>query len=114
MIDRTNVMSGAGGTNVMYGAGRTKFQMVSVQRSIWVKFEVIGFHCYPDAPEQVAYLRERHRHKFGFTVSMPVTHNEREVEFVSKTRNFIPKLYLLLRRLLWENGLPPRPSVSLN
>ena len=81
MIARTNVMSGAGGTNVMYGADRTKFQMVSVQRSIWVKFEVIGFHCYPDAPEQVAYLRDRHRHKFGFTVSMPVTHNEREVEF---------------------------------
>ena len=68
-------------TNVMTGVGLTKFQMVSVQRSIWVKFEVIGFHCYPDAPEQVAYLRERHRHKFGFTVSMPVTHNEREVEF---------------------------------
>ena len=68
-------------SSVTYGAAVTAFQMVSVQRSIWVKFDVIGFHCYPDAPEQVAYLRDRHRHKFGFTVSMPVTHNERQVEF---------------------------------
>ena len=49
--------------------------------SIWVTFSKVGFHCYPDAPEQVAYLRSRHRHIFNFKVTMPVTHANREVEF---------------------------------
>lgn len=49
--------------------------------TVWITFQVEGFHCYPNAPEQVAYLRDRHRHIFHYRVEMEVGHNEREVEF---------------------------------
>ena len=68
-------------TTTGVGVASGRYQIVSVTSSIWVTFSKIGFHCYPDAPEQVAYLRSRHRHIFNFTVTMPVTHDNREVEF---------------------------------
>lgn len=40
-----------------------------------------GFHCWPEAPEQVDFLRVRHRHLFCFRVEYEVSHGEREVEF---------------------------------
>lgn len=51
------------------------------KRMIWVKFSVEGFHCYPDAPEEVAYLRSRHRHTFNFRVSVQVWKDDRDLEF---------------------------------
>lgn len=53
----------------------------NVARRIWVKWEQPGIHCYPDAPEEVSYLRDRHRHLFKFTVGVTVEHNDRDVEF---------------------------------
>lgn len=50
-------------------------------RSIWVTFSKIGYHCYPNAPQDVAYLRQKHRHKFEFRVEIEVFHNEREIEY---------------------------------
>lgn len=55
--------------------------ITSRSSNIWVKFQVIGFHRYPSAPEYVGYLRERHRHVFHFKVAISVTHDEREIEF---------------------------------
>lgn len=49
--------------------------------TIWVTFSAIGFHCYPMAPADVAYLRARHRHEFQFKVQIEVYHDERELEF---------------------------------
>lgn len=46
-----------------------------------VTFDRVGFHCYPNAPEEVDYLATRHRHKFFFKVTVPVEHNERDLEF---------------------------------
>lgn len=43
-------------------------------------FEAI--HCYPEAPEEVAYLRAPHRHMFGVRVEMQVFNDDREVEFI--------------------------------
>ena len=48
---------------------------------IWITFALHGMHRYPDAPEEVAYLRNPHRHLFQFKVSVSVTHDDREVEF---------------------------------
>lgn len=48
---------------------------------IWVTFKVPGIHCYPDAPEDVAYLRSPHRHLFHFKAAIQVFHDEREIEF---------------------------------
>ena len=47
-----------------------------------VRGQFEGFHCYPEAPEQVAYLRNLHRHVFHYEVEMEVFHDDREVEFI--------------------------------
>ena len=48
---------------------------------IWVKFTVPGFHCWPDAPDHRAYLRNEHRHLFHVKVTTSVKHDDREIEF---------------------------------
>lgn len=52
-----------------------------IPNMIWVTFDVIGFHAYSDAPNEVAYLRDRHRHKFMYKVWIEIQHNDREIEF---------------------------------
>lgn len=51
------------------------------QRFIWVTFQRAGYHFYPNAPEEVAYLRDAHRHLFKFKVKIEVWHDDREIEF---------------------------------
>ena len=51
-------------------------------KTIWVKFQKEGLHRYPDAPEEVGYLRNLHRHIFHFRVELEVFHNDRDVEFI--------------------------------
>ena len=48
---------------------------------IFVRFEQVGFHCWPDAPSHRAYLRASHRHLFGIEVTTRVDHDERDIEF---------------------------------
>lgn len=53
---------------------------------IWVTFQRVGFHRYPQAAidpllKQVEYLGQVHRHKFFFKVAIEVFHNDRELEF---------------------------------
>ena len=50
--------------------------------SIFVKTSFEGFHKYVDAPEEVSYLRQLHRHIFGVEVELSVTHNNRDLEFI--------------------------------
>ena len=38
--------------------------MVS-KMTLWVTTQLEGFHKWEQAPDEVAYLRERHRHMFG-------------------------------------------------
>jgi hypothetical protein len=51
------------------------------QKFIWVTFQRVGYHRYPDAPEDVNYLADRHRHLFKFKVAVQVTHDNRQIEF---------------------------------
>lgn len=48
---------------------------------ISVRFQVEGWHRWPDAPPNRAYLRDLHRHIFWAEASMPVEHDDRDVEF---------------------------------
>lgn len=41
-----------------------------------------GVHCYPEAPEEVSYIRVPHRHIFNVRVDMEVFHDDREIEFI--------------------------------
>lgn len=50
--------------------------------TVWVRFRQAGFHCWPEAPEAQAYLRDRHRHLFHVEVSvMSGVDNARSIEF---------------------------------
>lgn len=50
---------------------------------IWatVKTEFVQYHKYPAAPDEVAYLRNLHRHKFYLTVQVQQVHDNRDVEY---------------------------------
>lgn len=52
-----------------------------LSKQIAVTFQRVGFHRYPDAPENVAYLAHPHRHMFKFKVTIDVLHDNREIEF---------------------------------
>ncbi len=60
--------------------------------TIWVTFQRKGFHKYPGAPEQVAYLQTEHRHLFKFKVSIEVEHQDRAIEF-HMFLNWVETLY---------------------
>ena len=72
------------------GAGRAS--VVARSSTIWVTFDRHGIHRYPDAPDEVSYLRHPHRHLFKFKVTIPVFHNDREVEF-HMLQNWLTGLY---------------------
>jgi hypothetical protein len=48
---------------------------------IWIRFQFEAFHRWKDAPDEVAFLRDRHRHLFHVRVEWSVSHAEREREF---------------------------------
>ena len=49
---------------------------------IWITTQFEGFHKYPNAPEEVSFLREAHRHIFHVRVWIEVFHNDRDIEFI--------------------------------
>lgn len=55
--------------------------MKVTSRTITVRWTVDGYHRWPDAPHHRGYLASRHRHRFGFAVTIPVGHDDRAVEF---------------------------------
>ena len=64
------------------GLGKTQPLILTTGETlIFVKFALPGIHCYPDAPDDVSYLRSPHRHLFHFKVGVPVNHANREIEF---------------------------------
>jgi hypothetical protein len=52
-----------------------------MKTSIWVTSQFVGFHRWVNAPDDVAFLRSYHRHVFHVKVHIPVTHQDRDVEF---------------------------------
>lgn len=60
-----------------------------MQSTVMVKERVVGFHCWPEAPEAVAYLRQPHRHLFAIIVAINVTHDDRDIEFHMLQRDLL-------------------------
>jgi len=57
-----------------------------ITRWIWVTFQKVGYHRYPDAGTDhnladVQYLANKHRHLFKFKISIETWHDNRELEF---------------------------------
>ena len=55
---------------------------MKLKRYVYASFNFEGFHCWPDAPEEVDFLRHRHRHLFHVKAVLEVQHNDRDVEFI--------------------------------
>lgn len=53
-----------------------------MKKYIWVTTNFEGFHAYKDAPEEVKFLRDIHRHIFYIKVYIEVSHNNRDIEFI--------------------------------
>ena len=49
---------------------------------IWITTSFEGFHKYPDAPDDVTFLKNKHRHIFHVRVWIEVSHNNRDIEFI--------------------------------
>ena len=72
------------------------------RRTIWVKFQKEGIHCWPDAKNlphiatgdqyDTSFLSYPHRHVFHFRVSIDVQHHDREIEFIQFKR-WLENLY---------------------
>lgn len=50
--------------------------------TILVKNVLEAVHCWPEAPEEVVYLRSPHRHQFYIETEIEVNHDDRELEFI--------------------------------
>lgn len=58
-------------------------------------FEIEGLHCWPGVLNTECsekYLAEPHRHIFKFRVKVPVTHTDRDVEFIELAHKIKSKL----------------------
>jgi hypothetical protein len=65
---------------------------------VWCTFEFVGWHVWKDAPQDVNYLAERHRHLFKCKVQIEVSHNDREIEFITlknECSEMIPAMSIL-------------------
>lgn len=61
--------------------GRQMSLNLLVSRFITVRGDYVGFHAYENAPDEVAFLRNNHRHKFYWEAKIQVLHDDRELEF---------------------------------
>ena len=50
---------------------------------IFVTTQFEGFHRWKDAPEEVKFLRDIHRHMFHVRVEIDVIDYDREIEFIA-------------------------------
>lgn len=63
------------------------------EATIFVRFNVPGFHHWPGATAGREYLGDKHRHLFNVEVRCKVSHDDREIEFhdlLDQCRIFFP------------------------
>lgn len=72
-------------------------KQIAYSTEIFVTTRFEGFHRWKDAPADVSFLRFMHRHLFGVTLGVWVTHNDRDVEFFQLKRKLEEHI-----KELWE------------
>lgn len=74
---------------------------MSKTKLIVVRGQYEFVHRYADAPEEVMYLRNLHRHVFNYEVELEVYHDDRELEFIMVKHSI--EDYLANRYSSWRN-----------
>lgn len=67
-----------------------------LKRAITIRTQFEGIHCWPEAPEEVKFLRDPHRHIFQIRANVEVDHNDRDVEFIMlkhRVDNWLKTMY---------------------
>ena len=54
----------------------------SMERRVFINTSFEGIHCWLEAPREVLFLQNPHRHNFNVHVEITVQHNDRELEFI--------------------------------
>lgn len=49
---------------------------------IWITTQKEGVHQYRDAPSEVSFLKDKHRHIFHFKIYIEIFTNDRDIEFI--------------------------------
>ncbi len=67
---------------------------VKITEEVYCTLEVEGVHNWPDCPfDEVAYLRDPHRHMFHVKAFKKVTHSDRDVEFIMLKHQILSHFY---------------------
>lgn len=69
-----------------------------MKTTIIVRTRKEGIHCYPNAPQEVEFLKSPHRHEFHIEAEIEVFHDDRELEFILVKRdldNWLSSVYNL-------------------
>lgn len=66
---------------------------ITIELTVTAKFRFEGIHHWPDAPDSVEFLREWHRHVFHVEGEISVSHENREVEFITLANQM--KIFLI-------------------
>jgi len=64
-----------------------------IRTYVQIKFVVEGWHAWKDAPIEVDSLKPRHRHLFVIRAKIPVSHDDRQLEFFL-VKNFLQEALL--------------------
>lgn len=80
-----------------------------IQTNIIINFQFEALHCWPSCPETHTeyYLRYPHRHIFHIEMKVPVTHTDRDIEFIQFKRNvlgFLQKEYKKEKDKIYDIG----------
>jgi metal-dependent HD superfamily phosphatase/phosphodiesterase len=59
---------------------------MGLKKKVIVKTSFIGFHRWLDAPKEVQYLQNWHRHLFNVKIWLKVKHSDRQIEFFMAQR----------------------------
>lgn len=62
------------------------------QVEVLVRFQVEGFHRWPDAPPEVGFLAHPHRHVFHVEARKAVNHANREIEIILLKRSLLVQI----------------------
>lgn len=74
-----------------------------LRRYITVKGNYEGWHEWADAPVEVEFLRNEHRHNFKWTVTIEVGHADRALEFFMVRRQLDIDINYWLRINKWRH-----------